>query len=128
MFKWPCSCLKPNLLRVTWKSTDSIYQNIVDNSKKYQQPYCKFKNKRMGPTVVHLQLLLEAAAQRFSVKKVFLEISQSSQENACARVSLLIKLRVSGLFSSGVFLWTLWIFQEHHFYRTPPVAASVLFL
>ena len=29
----------------------------------------------------------EAAAQRCSVKKVFLEISQSSQENTCARVS-----------------------------------------
>ena len=27
-----------------------------------------------------------------SVKKVFLEISQNSQENTCARVSLLIKL------------------------------------
>ena len=28
-----------------------------------------------------------------SVKKVFLEISQSSQENTCARVSILIKLQ-----------------------------------
>ena len=31
-------------------------------------------------------------AGRCSVKKVFLEISQNSQENTCARVSLLIKL------------------------------------
>ena len=30
--------------------------------------------------------ILEAIAQRCSVKKVFLEISQNSQENACARV------------------------------------------
>ena len=30
--------------------------------------------------------------QRCSVKKVFLEISQNSQENTCARVSILIKL------------------------------------
>ena len=29
--------------------------------------------------------------QRYSVKKVFLEISQNSQENTCARVSFLIK-------------------------------------
>ena len=28
-----------------------------------------------------------------SVKKVFLEISQNSQENTCARVSFLIKLQ-----------------------------------
>ena len=34
----------------------------------------------------------EAVAQRCSVKKVFLEISQNSQENTCARVSFLIKL------------------------------------
>ena len=35
---------------------------------------------------------LEAVVQRCSVKKVFLEISQNSQENTCARVSFLIKL------------------------------------
>ena len=31
----------------------------------------------------------EAAAQTCSVKKFFLEISQNSQENTCARVSLI---------------------------------------
>ena len=35
----------------------------------------------------------EAVAQRFSVKMVFLEISQYSQENTCDRVSFLIKLQ-----------------------------------
>ena len=35
----------------------------------------------------------EAVAQRCFVKKVFLEISQNSQENTCARVSFLIKLQ-----------------------------------
>ena len=39
--------------------------------------------------------MTEAIAQRCSVKKVFLEISQSSQENNCARVSFLIKLQAS---------------------------------
>ena len=34
----------------------------------------------------------EAIAQRCSVKKVFLEITQISQENTCARVSFLMKL------------------------------------
>ena len=33
---------------------------------------------------------LEVVVQRFSVKKVFLEISQNSQENTWARVSFLI--------------------------------------
>ena len=36
---------------------------------------------------------LEAFDQRCSVKKCFLEISQNSQENTCARVSFLIKLQ-----------------------------------
>ena len=39
----------------------------------------------------------EEVAQRCAVKKVFLEISQSSQENTCARASFLMKLQASGL-------------------------------
>ena len=38
------------------------------------------------------QFRREEVVQRCSVKKVFLEYSQNSQENTCARVSLLIKL------------------------------------
>ena len=41
-------------------------------------------------TVLHL---LEAVPQTCSVKKVFLENSQNSPENTCARVSILIKLQ-----------------------------------
>ena len=39
--------------------------------------------------------MTEAVAQRYSVKKVFLEILQKSLENTCARVSFLIKLQAS---------------------------------
>ena len=39
----------------------------------------------------------EAVAQRCSLKKVFLEISQNSQENTCARVPFLTNLQTSGL-------------------------------
>ena len=39
----------------------------------------------------------ETVAQRPSVKKLFLEILQNLQENACARASFLIKLQASGL-------------------------------
>ena len=38
------------------------------------------------------------------LKKAFLEISQSSQENTCVRVSLLIKLQAPGHSDAGVFL------------------------
>ena len=36
---------------------------------------------------------LEAVAQTCSVRKVFLDIWQNSQENTCARISFLIKLQ-----------------------------------
>ena len=39
----------------------------------------------------------EAATRGVLWKKVFLEISQNSQENTCARVSFLIKLHASDL-------------------------------
>ena len=39
----------------------------------------------------------EAVVQRCSVKKVFLKISQNSQENVCTRVSFEIKLQDSDL-------------------------------
>ena len=41
-------------------------------------------------------LISERVVQRCSVKKLFLETSQNSQENTCARVSFLIKLQASG--------------------------------
>ena len=57
---------------------------------------------------------LEVLARRFSVKKMFLEISQNSQENTCARVPVLIKLQAK--ISKNIFC-----------YRIPPVEASVYF-
>ena len=39
----------------------------------------------------------EAVVRRCSVTKVFLEISQNSQENTCSRVSFLIKLQAETL-------------------------------
>ena len=49
-----------------------------------------------GPagTDFSLRLYGEAAVWRCSVKKVFLEIRQNSQENTCVRVSFLVKLQV----------------------------------
>ena len=39
----------------------------------------------------------EAVTRGVLWKNVFLEISQNSQENTCARVSFLIELQVSGM-------------------------------
>ena len=61
-----------------------------------------FLKKPYEPTIIwkvyeHMKIcrtskLSESLAQRWSVKKVFLEILQNSKENTCAIVSLLIKL------------------------------------
>ena len=42
-------------------------------------------------------MYLEEVDQSLSIKKVFLEISQNSQENSCTSVSFLINLQASGL-------------------------------
>ena len=47
--------------------------------------------------LLRVPLTLEVVVQRCSVKKVFLKISQNSQESTCTRVSFLIKLQARGL-------------------------------
>ena len=75
--------------------------------------------------------VLEAVVRGCSVKKVFLEISQNSQENTCARVSFLIKLQVSACnfikkeTLAQVFSCEFCEISKNIFsYRTPLVAAS----
>ena len=64
------------------------------------------------------ELGLEAATRFVRWEKMFLEISQNSQENTSARTSFLIQLQAwdSG---TGVFLWVLRNFWEYLFYRRP---------
>ena len=50
------------------------------------------KKIEMGNIVKESWIISEALVQRCSVKNVFLEISQNSQENTCARASFSIKL------------------------------------
>ena len=61
----------------------------------------------------------EAVVRRCSAEKVFLEISQNSQENTCARVSFL-KETLAHFFSCEFCE----ISKNNFFYRRPPVAAS----
>ena len=80
-------------------------------------------------------LKIEAVVRRCSIKKVFLEISQNSQEKACARVSFLIKLQASGIrpvtllkkrLCRRCFSVNFSKFLKNTFsYRAHPVAASV---
>ena len=74
----------------------------------------------------------EALVQRCSVKKVFLEISQNSQENTRARVSFLIRLHEEACnFIKKETLAQVFscefcdISKNTSFHRTPLVTASV---
>ena len=68
-------------------------------------------------TMLHMVTPCRSSHQRCSMKKVFLEISQNSQENTYARVPFLIKLQV-GL--ELVFLCEFCeISKKHIFHRTP---------
>ena len=67
----------------------------------------------------------------FLCEKMFLEISQNSQENSCARVSFLIKLLAPGLqlyqkrtSGTGVFSWIFLTFFTEHFWTTASVCFS----
>ena len=67
--------------------------------------------------------LEEAVAQTCSLKKMFLEISQNSQENACdgAACNFIKKETLAQAFSCKCYE----ISKNSFFYRTPLVAASV---
>ena len=73
----------------------------------------------------------EAVAQTCSVKKVFLENLQNSQESTCARVSFLMKLQAAPATGerdsgTGVSCEFCEISKNTFFFRTPLVAASEL--
>ena len=77
--------------------------------------------------------LLQADVQKCFVKKVFLQISQNSQERTCARVSFLIKLQACNFIKRETLAQMFFcefceISKNSFFYRTPPLAASGGFL
>ena len=54
---------------------------------------------------MQFSIYTKAVAQRCSVKNVFLEISQNSQKNTCARVSFLVKLQAWDLRPKSLAAW-----------------------
>ena len=64
-------------------------------------------------TMLHMATPCRSSHQRCSMKKVFLEISQNSQENTYARVPFFNK--VAGGTGTCVFMWILWNFEKTHF-------------
>ena len=64
-----------------------------------QWPFKKSKSLPLSCFFLFLRAVQEAFAQRCFVKKVFLKMSQNSQENTRARVSFLIKMHAVASFA-----------------------------
>ena len=98
----------PLVFIVDWEKIFIRFENFFMDETKM----CSFMLYVIKLFANHIELNLfdtpEAVARRCSVKKVFLEISQNSQENTCAIVSFLIKLQVSGLRSVTLLKKRLW--------------------
>ena len=89
----------------------------------------KSKIKKQGGAFIwHTRVSSGAAIRRCFVKKLFLKISQNSQESTCARVSFLACNFIKKEALTQVFPCEFCeIFKNTFFYRTPPVADSVNF-
>ena len=62
-----------------------------------EKTYCRSFVSQTRPVYLFPNLPVEALIRRCSGKKVFLEISQNSQENTCARDPFLIKLQAKAI-------------------------------
>ena len=78
-------------------------------------PRLRMLNCSLSPSPSSTAKWTEAVAQRCSVKKVFLEVSQNSQKNTCARVSFLKKKVCQRCFPVNfVKFLKAPFFKEHH--------------
>ena len=95
---WKFSVLCHNNKNYLVELTESLLM-VIDRLKMKQtsHPSLSVSLLLISDTIFSKWVTKEAVAKRYSVKKVFLEISQNSQENTCARVSFLIKLQAWGL-------------------------------
>ena len=79
------------------------------------------------------EFYLEAVVRRCSIKKLFIKISQNSQENTCARVFFFLKVNFAKFLRTPIFiehLWWLLLFVRIWFNvsRTPLRKANLLCL
>ena len=71
---------------------EKIRTKITRNTDTFQEVLAPEKTDILARNLCQ-KFNLEAVTQKCSVKKVFLKISQNSQENTCVRASFLIKFQ-----------------------------------
>ena len=97
---------------------------------KYEPQNCLsyFKNGRSSRPEVFCKLHTEAVVCRCYRKKVFLEISQNSQEKTCPRASILIKFQKNRLWHRCFPVKFAKFSRTTFCYRRLPVAASGMYM
>ena len=106
------------------------YINCQRSTEKNSAVY-SFLLALQATVLTRIYIVTEAVVRKCSVKNMFLEISQNSQKNTCAKVSFLIKLQpqtcnfikkeaLAELFSCEFCEISMNTFS----YRTPPVVVS----
>ena len=85
-------CDRKHFCNIDWFEQPFIFVSSRVPFAKLWCEECSYKTVSKNAEAAVSKCSTETIAQRCSVNKVFLEILQNSQENACARVSLLIKL------------------------------------
>ena len=106
------------------------YINYQRSTEKNSAVY-SFLLALQATVLTRIYIVTEAVVRKCSIKNMFLEISQNSQKNTCAKVSFLIKLQpqtcnfikkeaLAELFSCEFCEISMNTFS----YRTPPVVVS----
>ena len=110
---WNKINFQSNLPDVFLKNTasESLFQSACNFVKKetaeqfFSYEFCEFSERLLLSIAIicqeyfklNVRRIKATVVRRYSLKKMFLEISQNPQENTCARHSLLIKLQALGL-------------------------------
>ena len=104
--------LKAHLLEKRGERTWKIKENMKNywNCSEIKEYSKNIENNCLNASCGIVMGHAEAVTQRCSVKNLFIEISQNSQQNTCGRVVFAsLSKRNTG---TGVFFWILWNFLE----------------
>ena len=101
---------------------------MYSSSLRFQQNKPKNQLKRYENEHKSVKGDPEAATRDVLQEKVFLEISQNSQENTCVRVSFLIKLQAKKETLAHMFSREFREISKNTFYHRAPLVATSVYL
>ena len=112
------------------RNTESLKRHFSSQQTKTCLHACIYRNTRKRQLNVFKNDITKSVPWRYSIKKLFLEISQNSPDNNCAKTYFLIKLQASACAFikketlAQVFSCEFWKISKNIFsYGTPLMAA-----